>query len=42
MYFVGGVEKLEVAIRVAPRAKHKLAFMWICKDGPPRSMKIVQ
>ena len=40
MYYVGGVEKIEIEMRVDPDPKHKLAFMWICKESAPRSMKI--
>ena len=40
-YYVGGVPRVELDMHVDPEAKHKLAFMWICKEGPPRSMKIV-
>ncbi len=39
MYYVDGRE-LIFEIDVPPDPKHKLAFRWICKQGPKRSMKV--
>lgn len=40
MYYTAGVDRIEIEMDVPPHPTHKLAFMWICRQGPVRSMKI--